>query len=64
MPPIESKLGNKTLHSQTREAVNNVDSFIKSEAAAGHALVPLKKSTRESSKGNRSFGRKFTENSE
>ena len=43
MPPIQSKLGNKTLHSQTREVVNNVHSFMKSEAAAGHVLIPLRK---------------------
>jgi hypothetical protein len=47
MPPIQSKLGNKTLHSQTREVVNNVHSFRTSEAAAGHVLIPIKKSKRE-----------------
>jgi hypothetical protein len=43
MLPIHSKLGNKTLHSKTREVVNNVHSFMKSEAAAGHVLIPLRK---------------------
>jgi hypothetical protein len=43
MPPIKSKLGNKTLHSQTREVVNNVHSFMKSESAAGHVLITLRK---------------------
>jgi hypothetical protein len=42
MPPVQSKVGNKTLHSQTREVVNNVHSFLKSEAAADHVLIPLK----------------------
>ncbi|KAJ4433426.1 hypothetical protein ANN_15685 [Periplaneta americana] len=43
MPPIQSKLGAKTLHSQTREVVNNMHSFMKSEAASGDFLIPLKK---------------------
>jgi hypothetical protein len=43
MSPLLSKLVNKTLHSQTREVVNNVHSFMKSEAAACHVLIPLKK---------------------
>ncbi|KAJ4428617.1 hypothetical protein ANN_24661 [Periplaneta americana] len=43
MPPIQSKLGAKTLHSQTREVVNNIHSFMKSEAASGDFLIPLKK---------------------
>jgi hypothetical protein len=47
MIPIQSKFDNKTLHSQTREIVNNVHSFMKSGAAAGHVLMPLKKGTRE-----------------
>jgi hypothetical protein len=47
VPYIQSKLGNKTLYSQTQEFVNNVHSFIKSEAAACHELTPLKKYKRE-----------------
>lgn len=43
MPPIQSKLGAKTLHSQTREVVNNIHSFMKSEAASGDFLIPVKK---------------------
>ncbi|PSN36929.1 hypothetical protein C0J52_13905, partial [Blattella germanica] len=33
----------KTLHSQTREVVNNVHTFMKSEAASGYLLIPLSK---------------------
>jgi uncharacterized protein YoaH (UPF0181 family) len=43
MPSIQSELGNKTLHSQDQKAVNNVHSFMKSEAAAGQVLIPLEK---------------------
>ena len=43
MPPIQSKFGSETLHSQTREVVNNVHSFAKREAASGGLLISLKK---------------------
>ena len=43
MAPIQPKLSNKTLHSQTQEVVNNVHSFMQSEVAAGHVLIQLRK---------------------
>ena len=37
----QSKLGRKTLHNQTREVVNNVHAFLKSEAASGYFVIQL-----------------------
>jgi hypothetical protein len=64
MQRIQSKLGKKTLHTQTREVVNNLHPFMKSEVAAGLVLIPLKKCKKYITEGNRNFRKKFPENSE
>jgi hypothetical protein len=49
MPPVHSKLGSKTLHSQSREIVANVCDFMKREARSKDKLtlpVYFKKNTK------------------
>lgn len=43
MPPKKSTLGSRTLHSQAREIVANVNEFMKSEAEVGKFLIDVKK---------------------